>query len=451
MFLPIGDDQDHERRPLVTWILIVANLAVFSLYCLPHPRPGVVEAAAFVPAQMRPLTIFTSLFLHADLFHVAGNMLFLWLFGRLVEERIGAVAYALFYPVCGIAAAFLHAYGTEHPQAPAYGASGAVSGVVGAALLLAPRAQIKVFVWFIWWGIYEIPAAIWIALWFAEQVYFSSRDYGNVAYYAHLGGFSAGAGTAWVLRFAASLARRRRGPPLESKTIGEARRNFTEVRPEAAPVFLDPSIDSYAVVTLEDASAHAARISGIVAAPTRIEATHGVVARLLPRDAADRIRKGLHEAGIASALVADVAANHPPVPARAESVSWDGRVLRLRLGNQSVPVPCSAPFLIAAAGVGDETFIDLFVSPTSAFRIPRAETVAITRVDVRRRSEEAADLGGLARDLLEARPSSGNEGLRLLAEGKDLGWLAFRSAADYDDYLFWTYNLALSKSSSPGV
>ncbi len=450
MFLPIGDDQDHERRPVVTWILIAANLIVFALFCLPHPRPGVVDAAAFVPSQMRPLSIFSSMFLHYDLFHLAGNMLFLWLFGRLVEERIGPVAYALFYPVCGIAAAFLHAYGTEHPQAPAYGASGGVSGVVGAALLLAPRAQIKVFVWFIWWGIYEIPAAVWIALWFAEQVFFSSREYGNVAYYAHLGGFAAGAGTAWVLRFAASVARRR-VPPLESRDLAAPRRPFVEVRTEAPPVFLDPSVDSYAVVTLEDASAHAARISEIVAAPTRIEATHGVVSRRIPRDAADRIRKALHEAGIASALVADVPANRPPLPARAESVSWDGRVFRLRIGNQSVPVPCSAPFLFVAASVEGETFIDLFVSPSSAFRIPRAETVAVTRVDVRRRSEEDADLGILARDLLLTRPSSGNEGLRLLAEGKDLGRLAFRSAVDYDDYLFWTYNLALSKSSSPGV
>ena len=134
-----------------------------------------------------------------------------------------------------------------------------------------------------------------------------------------------------------------------------------------------------------------------------------------------------------------------------ESVSWDDRVLRLRLGNQSVPVPWSAPFLFVAAAIEGELFIDLFVGPTPAFRIRPSPAVALTRVDVRRRSEETSDLTGLARDILQRRPAAANEGLRRLAESRDLGWLAFRSIADYDDYLFWTYNLALSQTSSPGA
>ena len=121
------------------------------------------------------------------------------------------------------------------------------------------------------------------------------------------------------------------------------------------------------------------------------------------------------------------------------------------MGDQSVPVPWSAPFLFVAASAGGETFIDLFVGSKSAFRVRTSPAVAITRVDVRRRSEESTDVAGLARDILGARPAAANEGVRLLAEGRDLGWLAFRTAADYDDYLFWTYNLALSKSSTPGV
>src|SRR5438552_4740974 len=148
MFLPIGDDQEHERSPFITYSLIAANILAFLLFCaVPERLAAAIEVAAFVPARPRPLTLLTSMFLHADLLHLGGNMVFLWIFGRLTEERIGRFAFALFFPVCGIAASFLHAATTPIPEAPILGASGAVSGAVGAALILCPRAKIKVLYW----------------------------------------------------------------------------------------------------------------------------------------------------------------------------------------------------------------------------------------------------------------------------------------------------------------
>src|ERR1043166_926711 len=293
MFLPVGDDQEHERVPVATYALISANVLAYFFFCIPQLRPDVLDVAAFTPARFRATALVTSMFLHQDLLHLAGNMLFLWIFGRLAEERFGRIGFPLFYLACGLAASAFRAITPRVPDAPILGSSGAVSGAVGATLLFCPRAHIKVFVWFFWWGIYEMPAVIWIALWFAEQVYFSSRDYGHVAYYAHLGGFACGAGLAWLRQQAAGRARARRAPPLEPKgsaALVEPRRPFREVPGGPEPVFLDESVDSYAVVTLDDAAERAAQISEIAGTTTRIASTHGVVVRAVPRAEAERIR-----------------------------------------------------------------------------------------------------------------------------------------------------------------
>ena len=159
------------------------------------------------------------------------------------------------------------------------------------------------------------------AFWFAEQLYFGSRSYGNVGYFAHIGGFAAGAAVAWVLQLAAVIRRGRRAPPLEprdSASLVAPRRPFREISGGADPAFLDDSVDTFAVVTLEDAAARAARISEVAGAGSRIGATHGVVVRSVSRAEADRIRRDLKSEGIASALVADVPPNHPPAPQRTE-------------------------------------------------------------------------------------------------------------------------------------
>jgi membrane associated rhomboid family serine protease len=422
--LPIGDDQDHDRAPIVNYALIALNALAFVAFCLPEPRPRVMELGALLASDVRPLTLFSHMFLHANLFHLLGNLLFLWIFGRLAEEYFGRAAYAAAYVLSGLGAAGLHLLTVRHPEVRAIGSSGAVSGAIGACLVFCPRANVRLLWWFFMVGTWMIPISLWALLWFVEQVYFASAGfaYGG-GYYAHIGGFAAGAVLAWLWR---DLAVRLRGPrraPLESRDTAQPRRSFEPFPDDADAAFLDESIDAYAVVTLEDCGRH----------------PRGVAARALPREKADALRRELQAAGVPAALIADQAANHPAAPQSVDAASWDDRVLRLRVGTQVVPVPWSAGFLALAADVEGETFVDLVLGRESAFRIRRA--ASLTRIDVRRRREEAADLAGLARDL-EARRSGGNdEGVRALASG---GAAPSASRAEFDDHVFRTYHLAKS-------
>jgi membrane associated rhomboid family serine protease len=464
MFIPIGDDQETRRIPVVNYALIGINLLVFLL-CFPHPTESVLISYAVRPDHLRWPTLFTAMFLHANLMHVLGNMLFLWIFGRNVEDRLGHVIYALFYLVCGLAAWFLHIVSTSDPGVPALGASGAVSGAIGAYVVLNPRARIKMFIWIYFFAdVFLIPAVVWIGLWFLEQIFFASSGVGGVAYLAHVGGFLAGAGLGGLTRLFEGVTGNRRSPPVENIDAprpAEARRPFSSVATDTEIEFLDESFDRYSVVTLRDAAARAAELA-LIAAPlsgqppdriaARIEATRGVIVRGLPRAAAEQLRRELTGRGVPAALVADAPANLPPAPVPVEAASWDDRVLRLRAGNQIIPIPWPTPFLFVGAAAAGETFIDLFTGGRGGFRISDRPDVPLTRVDAARRSEESADLAGLARAILEARRGAGcNEGLAVLAQAGALGWLAFRSAADYDDYLFWTYNLARFQNSIPGA
>jgi membrane associated rhomboid family serine protease len=133
VFIPIGDDQEHERAPWVNRVLLAANAAVFLLFCLP-PTPRLIEDFALNPGALRPIQVLTHLFLHLELWHVAGNLIFLWTFGRLVEERLGSLGHAALYLFCGLGSAALHLLAEKNP-APAHGATGAVAGIINASLV----------------------------------------------------------------------------------------------------------------------------------------------------------------------------------------------------------------------------------------------------------------------------------------------------------------------------
>jgi membrane associated rhomboid family serine protease len=458
MFLPIGDDIERRKTPVVNYALIGLNLLVFVALCFPQPRPSVLAHYALFPEHVEWTRLLTAMFLHANLMHVLGNMLFLWIFGDNVEDRMGRVGYALFYLVTGLAAWGLHIATTEDPEIPALGASGAVSGTIGAFLVLYPWARIKMFVWiYFWTDVILVPAILWIGLWFLEQVYFSSMGLGGVAYTAHIGGFAAGAAIAGLVRLAEHLGAKKRPEPtsqIDAPRPAEPRRPFATV-PEEEIEYLDDTFDRYSVVTLEDAGQRAEEVAAAAAGPAgvpaveiarRLSATRGVVVRGIPRQAADEVRRTLVAKGVPSALVADLPGNAPSPAVPVHTASWDDRVLRLRVESQVIPLPWSMPFLFVGAAVNGVAFIDVFPGGRTAFRIPERPGVPLTRVDALRRSEETTDLAGLARSILDARGGAGmNEGIRVLAQSGALGWLAFRSQADYDDYLFWAYNLARFK------
>lgn len=234
MFLPIRDDNPHTTTPVVTWGLIGTCVAVFFWQQGLDPRSaqlailsyGIIPADLFGTAQIDPMiaplpawmTIFTSMFLHGGWLHLGGNMLYLWIFGDNVEASIGRVKFLVFYLTCGLAAALSQSIAAPGSTVPMVGASGAVAGVLGAYLILHPRANIKVFVWLIIFiTIINVPAWIVLGFWFLGQL-ISQADANpgepGVAFLAHIGGFIAGV----VLIF----KMRKPGVPLFSKRASRA-------------------------------------------------------------------------------------------------------------------------------------------------------------------------------------------------------------------------------------
>jgi len=216
--IPLRDNVPTRRFPVVTVGLIVANALVFFLYEAPDLN-GAVNQLAFHPCEVNdscpvvgenwPITVFTSMFMHAGIVHLAGNMLFLWIFGNNVEDAFGRVRYLIFYLLAGLAATALQTAITlstspEGADIPNLGASGAISGVLGAYLVLLPGA--KVLSLFFFFFLREIPAMIFLGIYFAFQLWDAGFQFlhppagGGVAVFAHVGGFVFGVVTALVLR-----------------------------------------------------------------------------------------------------------------------------------------------------------------------------------------------------------------------------------------------------------
>jgi len=208
--IPLRDDNPVQHRPVVTIGIILLNVAVFLWQLSLPPDQGqyAVYQLGFMPgllfgyAQMDErwispgATILTSMFLHGGFLHVAGNMLYLWIFGDNIEERVGRFRFAVFYLLCGAFAAFAQALPDRASTLPMIGASGAVSGVLGAYLVLYPRANVLVAVpLLVIFYTFRVPAVIVLGFWFVAQLVGSLADRagGGVAFVAHIGGFVFGA------------------------------------------------------------------------------------------------------------------------------------------------------------------------------------------------------------------------------------------------------------------
>ncbi|MFC3179373.1 rhomboid family intramembrane serine protease [Cypionkella sinensis] len=200
---PIRDHNPSGRAPYVTYALLVANIAIFVFYWLSLQSDYALAVFYYtwglVPAQFMQGQgyggLLTHMFLHGGWMHLAGNMLFLWIFGDNLEDQLGHVRYLLFYLACGLAAAALQIAGDPWFDGPLIGASGAIAGVLGGYLMLFPRAKVDVlFIFIIFFRVFSIPAWIVLGVWFAIQSfngYAATAD--GVAYLAHIGGFIAGA------------------------------------------------------------------------------------------------------------------------------------------------------------------------------------------------------------------------------------------------------------------
>lgn len=201
---PIRDHNPSGRVPFVTYALMLANIVVFvgtwDLAQSPRALYAFYADYALVPAFLSEgygwQGLVTSMFLHGGLMHIAGNMLFLFIFGDNLEDEMGHAGFALFYLVCGIGAGLIHVISAPYSTVPTVGASGAIAGVMGGYLLLFPKARVDILVILVViFKIIPVPAWLMLALWFGMQVlggWGTAPDEGGVAYWAHIGGFVAG-------------------------------------------------------------------------------------------------------------------------------------------------------------------------------------------------------------------------------------------------------------------
>ncbi|HWG55453.1 MAG TPA: rhomboid family intramembrane serine protease [Gaiellaceae bacterium] len=219
--LPLRDNVPTRCRPIVTWGLIVANILVFFAYQTPDLE-GSVDELAYHPCEVDRscevvgqdwfVTVWSSMFMHGDLLHLGGNMLFLWIFGNNVEDVMGRVRYLLFYLLAGVAATALQTAFTlsvasaEGAAIPNLGASGAISGVIGAYFLILPHARVLTLFFLGIIILREIPAWIVLGIYIALQLFDANFQWqnppegGGVAVFAHLGGILFGVLTVYLFR-----------------------------------------------------------------------------------------------------------------------------------------------------------------------------------------------------------------------------------------------------------
>lgn len=211
--IPLRDEIPTRRVPIVNYLLITANIGAFVLMWLAGPyQDALVYQFAMIPASFTNgvdlgdvMDIFTSMFMHAGLAHIAGNMLYLWIFGDNVEDRMGHLRYLMFYLLGGVAASLTHLLTNPDSQIPTVGASGAIAAVLGAYLVLFPGSRIVTLIPMRFYTrLTKVPAIIVLGLWFVLQLFdgvmsFGGADVGGVAVWAHVGGFVAGVVMATLL------------------------------------------------------------------------------------------------------------------------------------------------------------------------------------------------------------------------------------------------------------
>lgn len=208
--IPLKDENPSRTIPFVNYLIILANIAAFvyqHVYRASETQT-LFYTLGFIPYELFhfrdigpkdivpiPITILTAMFLHAGWFHLLSNMLYLWIFGDNIEDRLGHRRYLFFYLFCGTVATLVHGVLHMNSNVPTVGASGAIAGVIGAYMFLFPRARVRVlFIFFFIFRILYVPAVILLGFWFLIQILESINTQSSVgvAWFAHIGGFLAG-------------------------------------------------------------------------------------------------------------------------------------------------------------------------------------------------------------------------------------------------------------------
>lgn len=211
--IPIKDDNPTYTFPFVTIGIIAIDVLIY-FYQLSLGVEGeetFIYRTAAIPYEVTnfvdtgprgivppPFTLITAMFVHGGFFHLAGNMLYLWIFGDNIEDRLGHLNFFVFYLITGVAASFIHILADPASEVPMIGASGAIAGVLGAYFLLFPRAHVITLVFFFVTTV-RIPALVFLGFWFLFQI-LNIPIGGGIAWYAHIGGFVAGAIGVFILK-----------------------------------------------------------------------------------------------------------------------------------------------------------------------------------------------------------------------------------------------------------
>jgi membrane associated rhomboid family serine protease len=211
--IPLKDENPSKTVPIFNVLLILANISVFmvQIFLAHGGAEPLFFRLGFIPYEVShftdsgpknlvplPLTIVTAMFLHGGLLHLLGNMLFLWIFGDNVEDKLGHLRYVFFYMMCGVMAFLVHGFLNINSQTPTIGASGAIAGVMGAYMFLFPRARVRtLFIFIVIVRIIRVPAIILLGYWILIQVFsgFGELESGadsGIAWFAHVGGFVTG-------------------------------------------------------------------------------------------------------------------------------------------------------------------------------------------------------------------------------------------------------------------
>ncbi len=212
--IPIRDEIKTHRTPIVNYALVVINVLVFLWMFLNsanleqiYYEYALIPANIFNGIDVGDITdLFTSMFMHGGWMHLIGNMLYLWIFGDNIEDRLGHIGYLIFYLAGGLAAAFLQIIISPSSQIPMVGASGAIAAVLGAYLVMYPNSRVYTFIPI---GFYArvrlMPAVVVLGLWFVLQLIsgvgsLGALDQGGTAYFAHIGGFIFGLVVGWLFK-----------------------------------------------------------------------------------------------------------------------------------------------------------------------------------------------------------------------------------------------------------
>ncbi|KAF0240000.1 MAG: rhomboid family [Planctomycetota bacterium] len=492
LLLPISDDNPTQRRPVVMQAILAINVAVWILAVATGTGAAVFLKLGLVPGNFSFVNLITSQFIHTGIFHLAGNMLFFWIFADNVEDRFGRGWFLLMYLASGAVGAIVHAIavsGTDHALIPLGGASGAISGVLAAYLVFYPQQPVRIFyLIFIYPGFFHVRALWVIGVYAAEQVVMIliTRGQGGVAYWAHIGGF--GAGLAFAL-----ADRMKRGLPEEilpagegwKRRIGKQPSGVTRIwkrlgaealvrpaAPELPPIEVPFAriAQGWTVLRADDSLADVSAIASLVSRVTgepladvsrRIRATRGVLARGLSDQSAALLVKTLAASGGPPAFAVDESAAGPlPPPASASTAAAgpDGFVLEMAEGGKwAVPWTRVAAVYAArldrrdprASGGFTERFIETtlvdVVTRNPEGRIRLAQDVERSAAAASERATPA--MQAFCASILRHRGSIPvNNGVAVAAGRGNWGYLRFPGEADYEDYAWWLAQLIRARS-----